>query len=88
MDNGCGEINHRAEALICLVETHSDAFKFLEFTKEVLDQGRHLNAVVALPRHQLESHQIAQSVVHRQDLRGHAAFRPAYGLALSPPFAP
>src|SRR3546814_4751834 len=35
-----------------------------------------------------EAHEIAECIGERQDLGGHAASGAAYGLALSPPFAP
>ena len=55
---------------------------------DALDPRRHINAVVAVPRHEPKAHQIAQRVCQRQDLGCHAAFRASDGLALSPPFAP
>lgn len=38
MDDGCGEIDHGAEAFVCFVGPHCDAFEFLELAEEVLDQ--------------------------------------------------
>jgi hypothetical protein len=38
IDNGCGKIDHCCEALISFVAAHCDAFEFLEFAKEILDQ--------------------------------------------------
>jgi hypothetical protein len=55
---------------------------------QVLDQRRHANRVIAMAGQEYEAHEIAQSIGQRQDLGGHAALGTAYGLALSPPFAP
>ena len=44
--------------------------------------------VVTLPRQEHEAHQIAERVDERCNLRRQAAARLAYGLILSPPFAP
>lgn len=38
MYDGCGEIDHSAEAFVGFVGTHRDAFEFLELTEEILDQ--------------------------------------------------
>ena len=53
-----------------------------------LDQRRHAQGVEAVTRQQLEAHQVAERVGQGDDLRAPAAARAAYGLALSPPFAP
>src|SRR6201997_4485950 len=53
-----------------------------------LDERRHAHRVEALSGQQHEAHEIAERVGERQDFGGHAAFRTADGLALSPPFAP
>jgi hypothetical protein len=37
---------------------------------------------------EFEAHKIAERVGQREDLGGHATLGAAYGLALSPPFAP
>ena len=54
----------------------------------VLDQRRDANRVVPLPRQQNKPHQIAESVRERENLGRQATLGLAYGLALSPPFAP
>src|SRR6202022_2001080 len=53
-----------------------------------LDERRHAHRVEALSRQEHEAHEIAERIGERQDFGGHAAFRTADGLALSPPFAP
>ena len=55
---------------------------------QAFDQRRHPNRVVAIGRHQNEPNQGAKRIHQSQDLGGPTAFRFAYGLALSPPFAP
>ncbi len=63
----------------------------------VCEQGSELNTlyercdadrIVAIAGKKLEAHQIAKRIRERQDLGRQPAFRLAYGLALSPPFAP
>ena len=53
-----------------------------------VDERRHADRVEALSRQQDEAHEIAERIGEGQDFGGHAAFRTADGLALSPPFAP
>src|ERR1700752_1212801 len=53
-----------------------------------LDERRHAYRVEALSGQQHETHEIAERVGEGQDFGGHAAFRTADRLALSPPFAP
>ncbi len=55
---------------------------------DALDQRRDADRIEALPRQQNEADQIAERVGEREDFGGPAALRLAYGLALSPPFAP
>ena len=55
---------------------------------DALDQRRDANRIEALPRQQNEADQIAERAGEREDFGGPAAFGFAYGLALSPPFAP
>ncbi|MEF9604637.1 hypothetical protein O4J55_20805 [Paracoccus sp. PXZ] len=50
-----------------------------------VDQRQHLDAVVALARHQTEAHEVAQGIGEGQNLGRHAAFGAANGLALRPP---
>lgn len=38
MDDGGGEIDHGLETAVCLVGSHCDAFEFLQFAEEILDQ--------------------------------------------------
>ena len=38
MDDSGGEVDHRLEAAVCLVATHSYAFEFLELAEEIFDQ--------------------------------------------------
>ena len=54
----------------------------------VSDQRRDADCIVALAGQKGEPDQIAECVCEGQDLGGQAAFGFAYGLALSPPFAP
>ncbi len=44
--------------------------------------------VEAMAWQKLETDEVAERVGEREDLGGHATFGAAYGLALSPPFAP
>jgi hypothetical protein len=53
-----------------------------------LDERRHAHRVEALSWQKYEAHEIAEGIGERQDFGGHAAFRAADRLALSPPFAP
>src|SRR5215470_8393374 len=55
---------------------------------DVLDQRLDANTVVPLTRQQDKARQIAQSINQKDDLRRQPAARTAYGLTLSPPFAP
>ncbi len=55
---------------------------------DALDQRRDADRIEALPRQQNEANQIAERIRQRQDFGGPAALGLAYGLALSPPFAP
>lgn len=55
---------------------------------EVVDQFRHSAQVVRLPRQQAEIDKVAKRVGQRKGFGRHATARTAYGLALSPPFAP
>ena len=53
-----------------------------------MDQRRHADGVMALSRQQDKADEIAEGVREREDLGRQAALGLAYGLALSPPFAP
>src|SRR4029077_3860742 len=55
---------------------------------DALDQWRDPHRVVALAGQQHESDEVAERIGEGQDFGRHAAFGLAYGLALSPPFAP
>jgi hypothetical protein len=46
------------------------------------------NSVEALPRQENEAHELAKRIRQSEDLGGHSAPGAAYGLILSPPFAP
>ena len=46
------------------------------------------DSVEALPRQENEAHELAKRNCHSEDLGGHSALGAAYGLILSPPFAP
>ncbi len=52
------------------------------------DQRRHSDGVVAVSRQQLETHEVTQGIAKREDFGRPAALGLAYGLILSPPFAP
>jgi hypothetical protein len=56
--------------------------------RDPIDQRRHADRVIALPRQQHEADEIAERVGQRQDFRRRAALGAADGLAVSPPFAP
>ena len=53
-----------------------------------LDEWRDADGIMAVSWQELEVDQIAKGVGQRQDLGRPSALRLAYGLALSPPFAP
>jgi len=55
---------------------------------DAFDQGFNTDGIEAMTRQKLEAHQIAQGIDEGQNLRCHPAPGLAYGLALSPPFAP
>ena len=52
------------------------------------DQVRHADDLAALAGQELKADKVAKGVGQRQDLCRQTALRPAYGLILSPPFAP
>src|SRR3546814_4636863 len=56
--------------------------------RDAVDERRHADRIETVARQQLEAHAIAERVGEGEDLGGHAASGAAYGLALSPPFAP
>ena len=53
-----------------------------------LDQRRHADGVEPMAGQQDKAHEISESIGEREDLGRQTAFGTAYGLALSPPFAP
>src|SRR5207344_865163 len=55
---------------------------------EILDQRPDTDAIVALAGQKHEANEIAEGVDQGHDFGGQAATRAAYGLILSPPFAP
>lgn len=55
---------------------------------DVLDQRLDANTVVPLTRQEDKACQIAKSINQKDDLRRQPTARTAYGLTLSPPFAP
>lgn len=77
-----------------LVEVFDDPVRIEGFVGDqraefnVLDQRGNANRVVTLSGQEDEADQIAEGIGQREDLGRPAAFRLAYGLALSPPFAP
>lgn len=56
--------------------------------RDILDQRGDAHRVVALSRQKHEANQIAESIGESQNLGRPTALGLAYGLALSPPFAP
>ena len=58
------------------------------FELDVLDQRYDPDGVVAMSRKQDKADQVTERVRQRQDFRRQAPLGAAYGLALSPPFAP
>ncbi len=52
------------------------------------DERRHADGVIAISRQQYEAHKIAQRIGEGEYLGGPTALGLAYGLILSPPFAP
>ncbi len=75
------EFCDQSVAVECLVCDQSTEF-------DVVDQWRDLDAVIAIARHETKAHKVAQGIRQRQNFGCHATFGTAYGLALSPPFAP
>ncbi len=55
---------------------------------EAVDQVIHADDLTALAGKKLETDQVSQGVCQSQNLGRQPAFRAAYGLMLSPPFAP
>ena len=55
---------------------------------DTVDQRLDADRVEAMARQEFEAHKIAERVGQREDLGGQATLGAAYGLALSPPFAP
>jgi len=55
---------------------------------EPFDQVRHADNLAALAGQELEADKVAKGVGQRQNLCRQTALRAAYGLILSPPFAP
>ena len=53
-----------------------------------INQRCDADGIVSVAGQQFEAYQIAQSIRQSQYFGGQSAFRLAYGLALSPPFAP
>ncbi len=53
-----------------------------------VDERRYTDRVVAIAGKQFEAHQVAQGIGEHEDLGRPPAFGLAYGLILSPPFAP
>ena len=58
------------------------------FKLQTFDERRNANSVEALAGQQDKADKVAECVGEREYLGGHAAFRYADGLILSPPFAP
>ena len=82
------------DSCAALVEVFDDPVRIEGFVGDqraefdVLDQRGDSNRVVTLSRQEDEADQIAEGIGQGEDLGGPAAFRLAYSLALSPPFAP
>lgn len=55
---------------------------------DAVDERSNANGVEAVARHQAEADKVPKPISQGQNLGRHAAFGAAYGLALSPPFAP
>src|SRR5215211_7163792 len=55
---------------------------------DAVDQRRDADRIKAVSRQQLEAHKVAERIGEREDFGCHPALRTAYGLTLSPPFAP
>src|SRR5678815_4869634 len=70
-----------SQTICCLIPT-SDA------APRSCSMQCHTDRVVAVSRQKHEAHKIAQGITQREDLGRPAIFGLAYGLALSPPFAP
>jgi len=75
------QVSDDAVGIICLVGDQG-----LELN--AFDERRNANRIEALARQQHEADKVAERIGEREYLGGHAAFRPADGLILSPPFAP
>ena len=55
---------------------------------DAFDQRRNANRIVAMPGQKFEADQIAERIGESKNFGRQATLRLAYGLALSPPFAP
>ena len=69
MDDGGCEIDHRLEAAVCLVASHSYALEFLQLAEEVLDQvAPFVNVLVDIERLSaplmLRDYDLGPAVVH------------------------
>lgn len=53
-----------------------------------VDERSYTDGVVTISRQQFEAHEVAQGIAKREDFGRPAALGLAYGLILSPPFAP
>ena len=77
-----------------LIQLGNDAVAVESFVRDqtieidTIDERRDTNAIEPLARQQNEAHEAAERICQRQYFGRHSAFRAAYGLARSPPFAP
>ena len=55
---------------------------------DAFDEWGHADGIVAVPRQQNEAHEVAQGIAKGEYLGRPTALGLAYGLILSPPFAP
>lgn len=55
---------------------------------DAFDERRHSDRVMAISRQQLEAHEVAQGIAKSENLGRPTTLGLAYGLILSPPFAP
>ena len=75
------EISDNLIAIKCLVGEQSAEL-------QTIDKRFDADGIESLPRQELKSNEIAKCISQSEDFGRHATLGPAYGLPLSPPFAP
>jgi len=94
--DGVEPLRHLRDDHFCsaLIELLDDPVGVVSFVTEqsveldAFDERGHTDGVIAVSRQQNEAHEVAQGIAKREDLGCPATLGLAYGLILSPPFAP